>query len=44
MDELWERVQCIWETIPEAYISKLYESMPRRMAMLYKSKGGHIKY
>jgi transposase len=44
MDVLWERVQCIWETIPEAYISKLYESMPRRMAMLYKSKGGHIKY
>jgi transposase len=44
MKDLWERVQDIWTTIPKHYLHELYESMPRRMMMVYRNKGGHTKY
>jgi transposase len=44
LDELWERVQEVWTNIPISYIQKLYESMPRRMEEVVRSRGGHTKY
>jgi transposase len=42
--ELWERVQEVWDGFGEDYCQKLIESLPRRMAMLLKSKGKSIPY
>lgn len=44
LPELWKRVQDIWTTIPIEFIHELYESMPRRIEMLYRNKGGLTKY
>ena len=44
MDELWERVQDIWNNLPPAFLPELYKSMPKRMSALLKSRGGPIKY
>ena len=44
LDELWERVQDIWTNIPIEKIERLYESMPKRMTALVRSRGGYIKY
>jgi len=44
LDELWERVQEIWTTIPIDVIRHLYESLPRRMKMVYENHGGSIRY
>lgn len=44
MEELWKRVEDIWSNIPEDYLHKLYESMPRRIEALLKSKGGPTNY
>jgi len=43
-DDLWKRVEDIWVNIPIDFIHTLYESMPKRMEMLLRAKGGHIKY
>lgn len=44
LDELWTRVEYIWENTEEEFLRQLYESMPRRIRLLYDNKGGHIKY
>lgn len=44
IEDLWKRVEDIWENIPIDFIHTLYESMPRRMEDLLRCKGGHIKY
>jgi len=44
IDELWDRIQDAWCSIPISYIRSLYESMPRRMQKLKDNKGGHINY
>jgi transposase len=44
LEELWERAQDVWTNIDENFLRELYESMPRRMNMLYNNKGQHIKY
>jgi len=41
LEELWERVQDIWTTIPIEVIHNLYASLPRRMQMVYKNRGGN---
>ncbi len=33
-----------WEKIPLAYLEKLVESMPRRIEVVIKAKGGATKY
>ncbi|GFS59941.1 transposable element Tcb1 transposase [Trichonephila clavipes] len=33
-DELWLRIQTIWNTLPQADIQNLFNSMPRRVAAL----------
>jgi len=42
--ELWERVQVEWDKIEPEVCQKLIESMPRRVAAVVKTKGGHTKY
>ncbi|GFY24273.1 transposable element Tc1 transposase [Trichonephila clavipes] len=43
-DELWLRIQTIWNTLPQADIQNLFNSMPRRVAALIVARGGHTKY
>ncbi|GFU97901.1 transposable element Tc1 transposase [Trichonephila clavipes] len=43
-DELWLRIQTIWNTLPQADIKNLLNSMPRRVAALIAARGGHTKY
>jgi hypothetical protein len=43
-DDLWRALQEEWAAIDEAYIAKLYESMPRRVQTLYEAKGGNTRY
>ncbi|GFV49335.1 transposable element Tcb2 transposase [Trichonephila clavipes] len=43
-DELWLRIQTIWNTLPQADIKNLFNSMPRRVAALIAARGGHTKY
>jgi RNAse (barnase) inhibitor barstar len=44
LDDLWDRVQDIWNMIPVEYLRGLYESMPKRMQSLYRNRGGRIAY
>ncbi|GFW68679.1 transposable element Tcb1 transposase [Trichonephila clavipes] len=43
-DELWLRIQTIWNTLPQADIQNLFNSMPRRVAALIAARGGHTTY
>ncbi|GFX27838.1 transposable element Tc1 transposase [Trichonephila clavipes] len=43
-DELWLRIQTIWNTLPQADIQNLFNFMPRRVAALIAARGGHTKY
>ncbi|GFW78010.1 transposable element Tcb1 transposase [Trichonephila clavipes] len=43
-DELFLRIQAIWNSLPQADIQNLFDSMPRRIAALIAAHGGYIKY
>lgn len=43
-DELWEKIQDIWNNIPAEVCLNLVRSMPRRLEQIRKSKGGHTIY
>ncbi|GFW53396.1 transposable element Tcb1 transposase [Trichonephila clavipes] len=43
IDEFWLRIQTIWNTLPQADIQNLFNSMPRRVAALIAARGGHTK-
>ncbi|GFV83957.1 hypothetical protein TNCV_1479591 [Trichonephila clavipes] len=43
-DELLLRIQTIWNSIPQADIQNLFDSMPRRIAALIAMLGGYTKY
>ncbi|CAG8494005.1 1496_t:CDS:1 [Dentiscutata heterogama] len=42
LDHLWDQVRRIWGMIDINIINNLYESMPERIAAVYKQKGGYI--
>ena len=42
--DLWERVQEIWTDLPNGFLQKLYESMPKRLEEVIKNKEGNTKY
>jgi transposase len=42
--ELWLAVKEEWEKIPPSFITKLYDSMHKRVEALIKAKGGHTMY
>lgn len=44
LKELWTRIEVEWEKISKEYITTLFESMPRRMKAVIKSKGSWTKY
>ncbi|KAF8596033.1 hypothetical protein BDV93DRAFT_412549, partial [Ceratobasidium sp. AG-I] len=43
-DQLWDALQEEWYKIPPNYISKLYDSMPDRVAAVKAAGGGHTNY
>ncbi|GFX35075.1 transposable element Tcb1 transposase [Trichonephila clavipes] len=43
-DELWLRIQTIWNTLPVGDIQNLFNSLPRRVAALIAARGSHTKY
>ncbi|PRD21767.1 UNVERIFIED_CONTAM: Transposable element Tcb1 transposase [Trichonephila clavipes] len=43
-DELLLRIQAIWNSLPQADIQNLFDSMPRRIAALIAARGGYTKY
>jgi len=42
--ELWDRVETEWEKIEPRVCQNLIESMPRRVEVVFKAKGGYTKY
>ncbi|GFT26618.1 transposable element Tc1 transposase [Trichonephila clavipes] len=43
-DELLLRLQAIWNSLPQADIQNLFDSMPRHIAALIVARGGYTKY
>ncbi|GFT92102.1 transposable element Tcb1 transposase [Trichonephila clavipes] len=43
-DELLVRIQAIWNSLPQADIQNLFDSMPRRIAALIAARGDYTKY
>ncbi|GFY13084.1 transposable element Tcb1 transposase [Trichonephila clavipes] len=43
-DELLLRIQAIWNSLPQADIQNLFDSVPRRFAALIAARGGYTKY
>ncbi|GFW94312.1 transposable element Tcb1 transposase [Trichonephila clavipes] len=43
-DELLLRIQAIWNSLPQADVQNLFDSMPRCMAALIAARGGYTKY
>ena len=44
IEQLWSFCQEEWNAIPNDAISRLFESLPRRMLDIIKAKGGNSKY
>ncbi|GFY31686.1 transposable element Tcb1 transposase [Trichonephila clavipes] len=42
--ELLLRIQAIWNSLPQADIQNLFDSMPRRLAALIVAHCGYTKY
>ena len=42
--QLAEKINEIWNNIPPSYIKKLNMSIPKRIEMVIRNKGGHIPY
>ncbi|GFY36176.1 transposable element Tc1 transposase [Trichonephila clavipes] len=43
-DQLWQRVEAAWSTVPQEHIQSLFESMPRRVAAVIFNNGGYSVY
>ncbi|GFS51394.1 uncharacterized protein TNCV_548741 [Trichonephila clavipes] len=43
-DELLLRIQAIWNSLPQAEIQNLFDSMLRRIVALIAARGGYTKY
>lgn len=44
IDDLWDRVQDVWNDIPIEFIQRLYDTMPERVKELYACKGNAINF
>jgi hypothetical protein len=44
MLELWERIQEVWNNIPQSLCQALVESMPNRIKAVKEAKGRHTHY
>ena len=43
-EELKEKIQEIWENFDKELCSRLVNSLPRRLELVFKQKGGNIPY
>ncbi|GFW17363.1 transposable element Tcb1 transposase [Trichonephila clavipes] len=43
-DQLWQRVEAAWSTVPQEHIQSFFESMPRRVAAVISNNGGYSGY
>ncbi|GFT37163.1 transposable element Tcb1 transposase [Trichonephila clavipes] len=43
-DQLWQRVEAAWSTVPQEHIQSVFESMPRRVAAVISNNGGYSGY
>ena len=43
-DELWVRMQTIWNALPQADIQNLFDFMSRRVSAFIAAHGGYTKY
>ena len=44
LEELWAAVNEEWSKMEPSILINLINSMPKRMQLVIKAKGGHIKY
>lgn len=44
LDELWESCKNAFFAIPDDFINKLFESLPRRMDAVLQAHGSHTQY
>ncbi|GFV62041.1 transposable element Tcb1 transposase [Trichonephila clavipes] len=44
IDNILLRIQAIWNSLPQADIQNMFESMPRRLTTLIAACGGYNKY
>ena len=42
--QLWLHIEDVWNTITKEECLRLIDSMPRRIEMVLRTKGGHTKY
>ncbi|MGL6119347.1 MAG: transposase [Fusobacteriaceae bacterium] len=42
--KLIEEIKEIWNNIPLSYVRNLYQSIPNRLELILRNKGGHIPY
>ncbi|GFT80956.1 transposable element Tcb1 transposase [Trichonephila clavipes] len=43
-DQLWQRVEAAWSAVPQEHVQSLFESMPRRVAVVISNNGGYSGY
>ncbi|GFV87396.1 transposable element Tcb1 transposase [Trichonephila clavipes] len=43
-NQLWQRVEAAWSTVPQEHIQNLFESMPRRAEAVISNNGGYSGY
>ncbi|GFW68007.1 transposable element Tc1 transposase [Trichonephila clavipes] len=43
-DQLWQRVEAAWSAVPQEHIQSLFDSMPRRVAVVISNNGGYSGY
>jgi transposase len=44
LDDMWENCQQVWQSIPNEYIKRLYETIPIRIQAVLRSKGAFDSY
>ncbi|GFW40633.1 transposable element Tcb1 transposase [Trichonephila clavipes] len=44
LDQLWQCVKAAWSAVPQEHIQSLFESMPRRVAVVIFNNGGYCGY
>ncbi|GFV04497.1 hypothetical protein TNCV_1314591 [Trichonephila clavipes] len=43
-NKLFLRIQAIWNSLPQAEIQNLFDSMPHRLTALITARGGYTEY
>ena len=43
-DDLWEKIQVVWQNIEVEFVQKLIRTMPTRVVDLLAAKGGYTRW